>query len=110
MRDHHHVVAQPFHLLHDVGGKDDALALVVAQVAQRLAQARVASTSRPLVGSSSTMLAGSCTSARASAVFMRSPWLKPSVRRSSSGSISSIRASASARADAAAAVMPCRRP
>ena len=47
-------------------------------------RARVASTSRPLVGSSSTMLAGSCTSARASAVFMRSPWLKPSVRRSSS--------------------------
>jgi hypothetical protein len=86
MRHHHHLVAQPLHLLHDVGGKDDALALLVAQPAQRVAQARVASTSRPLVGSSSTMLAGSCTSARASAVFMRSPWLKPSVRRSSSGS------------------------
>ena len=29
------------------------------------------------------MFGGSCTSARANAVFMRSPWLKPSVRRSS---------------------------
>jgi hypothetical protein len=72
--------------------------------------ARVASTSRPLVGSSSTMLAGSCTSARASEVFMRSPWLKPSVRRSISGAMSRMRASWSARAEASAAASPCRRP
>ena len=38
MRDHHHVVTQAFHLLHDVGRKDDALAVLVAQTAQRLAQ------------------------------------------------------------------------
>ena len=48
--------------------------------------------------------------ARASAVFMRSPWLKPSVRRSSSAVISNICARCSARAFAASAVMPCRRP
>jgi hypothetical protein len=34
VRDHHHLVAQPLHLLHDVGGEDDALALLVAQAAQ----------------------------------------------------------------------------
>jgi hypothetical protein len=38
------------------------------------------------------MFGGSCTSARASAVFMRSPWLKPSVRRSSSARMSSVSA------------------
>ena len=32
------LVAQPFDLLHDVGGEHDALAFVVAQPAQRLAQ------------------------------------------------------------------------
>ena len=73
-------------------------------------KARVASTSRPLVGSSSTMLAGSCTRARASAVFMRSPWLKPSVRRSSRFFMSSMSASTSARTWAASVVMPCNWP
>jgi hypothetical protein len=72
--------------------------------------ARVAITSSPLVGSSRMMFGGSCTSARASAVFMRSPWLKPSVRRSSSGTHLQRVARASARDAAAAGLMPCRRP
>ena len=43
---------------------------------------RVAITSRPLVGSSSSRFRGACTSARASATLMRSPCEKPFARRS----------------------------
>ena len=39
VRHDHHVVAQALHLLHDVRAKDNALAVLVAQLAQRLAQA-----------------------------------------------------------------------
>ena len=45
-------------------------------------RARVAMTSRPLVGSSSSRFFGACTSARASATFTRSPCEKPFARRS----------------------------
>ena len=70
---------------------------------------RVASTSSPFVGSSRMMFGGSWISARASAVFIRSPWLKPSVRRSSKGSISKVRARTSTRARATPSATPCRR-
>jgi hypothetical protein len=73
-------------------------------------KARVARTSRPLVGSSRTMLAGSWTSARTSAVFIRSPWLKPAARRSSSAVMSNMRARSCARASAASRSMPCSAP
>jgi hypothetical protein len=38
VRHDHHVVAEAFHLLHDVGGEHDALAVLVAQPAQGVAQ------------------------------------------------------------------------
>jgi hypothetical protein len=49
---------------------------------------RVVITSRPLVGSSSMTLGGSCTSVRAMATFIFSPCEKPSVRRSRSSPMS----------------------
>ncbi len=59
---------------------------------------RVAMTSRPLVGSSSSRCCGSCTSARASATFVRSPCEKPFALRSAIAPRSSRSISASTRA------------
>src|SRR5690606_7687027 len=72
--------------------------------------ARVAITSRPLVGSSRMTLRGSCTRARAIAVFTRWPWEKPSVRRSMMSVISSAAVSACVRRAMVASSRPCRRP
>ena len=60
--------------------------------------ARVAMTSSPLVGSSSSTFCGSWISARAIAVFIFSPCEKPSVRRSARAPMSSCANSASRRA------------
>jgi hypothetical protein len=67
---------------------------------------RVVMTSRPLVGSSSTTLGGSCTRMRAMATFMRSPCEKPSVRRSRIAPRSSHSASRAIEARISAAGMP----
>src|SRR5258706_2158068 len=71
---------------------------------------RVVMTSRPLVGSSSRTLGGSCTRARAIATFILSPCEKPSVRRSRRSPISSSSASLAMAAANAARGIPCSSP
>ena len=82
-------------------------ALKVLNISRRF---RIAITSRPLVGSSSITFAGSCTSARASAVLMRWPCEKPLARRSMKLSMSSARASSATRSASRLPPMPCSEP
>ena len=95
VRDDDDAVAEPLDLLHDVGREDDALArrprACAASAGSRAARASPARRGR-WSARRARCSAGSWTSARASAVFIRSPWLKPSVRRSSSAVMSSMRA------------------
>ena len=75
-RDHDDRVAERRDLLHDVAREQHAAALG-PQPADDFAHRRVLITSSPLVGSSSSTLRGSWTSARASATLVRSPCEKP---------------------------------
>ncbi len=72
--------------------------------------ARTLMMSRPLVGSSSRIVDGSWTSARAIATFIFSPCEKPCVRRSASAVRPSVSISASMRASSAAPDSPCSAP
>lgn len=72
--------------------------------------ARVVITSKPLVGSSRITLRGSCTNARAIAVLVRWPWLKPSVWRSRMSSMSNAFDSKAVRCAICAHDMPCSSP
>jgi hypothetical protein len=110
--DHDDAVAEALDLLHDVGREDDALAAACgrAQPAQALAQSARGEHVEAVGRLVEDDVGGSCTSARASAVFIRSPWLKPSVRRSSSAVMSNIRARSCARASAASRSMPWSAP
>ena len=71
---------------------------------------RVVMTSRPLVGSSSSTLRGSCTSARAIAVLVRWPCEKPSARRSMKSCIPSASTSRPVRCAIRLASIPCSWP
>src|SRR5688572_30401018 len=71
---------------------------------------RVAITSRPFVGSSSKRCCGSWTSARASAIFVRSPCEKPLALRFAMEPSSSRSIRASTRTPSASSLKPCSRP
>src|SRR5690606_10709983 len=72
----------------------------------RSRSARVAITSRPLLGSSRITFCGSCTSARPSATLVRWPCEKPLVRRSAKSAMSRSRITLSTRSSSASPSSP----